>query len=104
MARDASALRKEIESFLRENPSSPAADSLRSAAGALGEPSPGERAAREAGSRSQEQSSDAKPNTPGRDMDNAESPGKSGNPFGGIRKRETAKELARLRFKQKAKK
>lgn len=112
MARSADSLRKEIEAFLRENPKSPAAGSLRSAVGALGEPSPGERAAREAGSGDQEDRKarglpsdlDSKPNTPGRDMDTAKPPGKSDNPFGGIKKSETAKQLARLRFKQKGKK
>jgi hypothetical protein len=103
MPQSASSLRKAIESYLRENDKSPAAEELRSAARALGEPSPGEKAAREAGSGTQDSApprdksgqGEAKPNSPGADMDNP--------PFPGVKKRETARELARRRFQAGAK-
>lgn len=119
-SQSASALRRAIQQFLSENGNSPVADDLRRVERSLGNSgpapdSPGRRVAREAAGGSadaenprenrqeggREEPGDAKPNTPGHDMNNAKPPGKEGGapPFQGIRKRSTAKELARLRFK-----
>ena len=113
-------LKKAISRFLAENQDSPVAGELRRVERSLGggtpSETPGQRAAREAATPSkpdaenpaenvaeggQEEPGDARPGTPGHDMNNPSTPG-GNNPFGGIKKRSTAKQLARLRFKQKA--
>lgn len=112
----ASALKRAIRDFLAENGDSPAADDLRKAEKALGaadspgqRDTPGSRAARGAagGGGDQEdrnargfpsdlkKGGDAKPDSPGADMNNAPS-----IPFKGIKRRETAKALAHMRFKK----
>src|SRR5690242_20714670 len=101
-SQSAAALRKAIRDYLSANEGSPIAGELQKVDRALGSDSgpapdsPGHRAAMDAAG-----GPPAKPNTPGADMNNAQPPGQSGggSPFQGIKRADTAKKLARLRFK-----
>lgn len=103
----ATALRQAIRAFLDQEGASSAyrnlTPELRRIDKVLGtastrddNPSPGHIAARLAGST--EKQPPAEPDTPGKDLDNVQRPG-GDKPFAGIKRPETAKALATLRFK-----
>jgi hypothetical protein len=102
------ALRQAIRAYLDEEGASPADQSLsqqlRQIDTTLGtvatrddNPSPGRIAARLAGSTEKQPSGKAKPDTPGKDLNNVQRPG-GDKPFAGIKRPETARALARMRF------
>lgn len=104
----ATALRQAIRTFLDQEGDTPAnralSQQLRQIDTTLGtvatrddNPSPGRIAARLAGSTEKQPSGKAKPDTPGKDLNNVQRPG-GDKPFAGIKRPETARALARMRF------